>query len=93
MFRYLDPSDDTFSQKDKYYNRIVEKLKNFTEGLSSADKELLIKMINEVYYKYYKSILIKSESDTELMLSMLMALLVEQNKELTKFNKQVHFMV
>ena len=93
MFRYLDPSGDTFSQKDKDYNRIVEKLKNFTEGLSFADKELLIKMINEVYYKYYKSILIKSESDTELMLSMLMALLVEQNKELTKFNKRVHFMV
>ncbi len=49
MFRYLDPSDDIFSQKDKDYNRIVEKLKNFTEGFSSTDKELLIKMINEVY--------------------------------------------
>ena len=84
MFRYLDPSDDTFSQKDKDYNRIVEKLKNFTEGLSFADKELLIKMINEVYYKYQKSILTKSESGTELMLSTLIALVTKQNLEIER---------
>lgn len=41
-------------------------------------------IINSIKYgtiKYHKSILTKSETDTELMLSMLLALLVEQNKE------------
>jgi len=93
MFRYIDSSDNTFLQKDPGYNRIVEKLNNFAEGLSSADKKLLLKMVNEVYYKYQKSILTYSESDTELMVSMLMALLVKQNKELSKFNKQANFKV
>ena len=84
MFRYLDPSDETFSQEDKDYNRIIEKLENLSEGLQSADKELLLKMIYIVYYKYHKSILTKSESDTELMLSTLMGLLTKQNLEIER---------
>lgn len=90
MFRYLDISDDSFLQKDKDYNRILKKLKIFTEGLQSTDKELVLKMINRIYYKYHKSILTNSESDTELFLSTLMALLVEQNKELSKFSKKTN---
>jgi len=84
MFRYLDPSDETFSQEDKDYNRIIEKLENLSEGLQSADKELLLKIIYIVYYKYHKSILTKSESDTELMLSTLMGLLTKQNLEIER---------
>jgi len=93
MCGYLDPSDDTFSQEDKDYNRIIKKLEDLTGSLQYTDKELLLKMIFTVYYKYHKSILTKSESDTELMLSMLMALLVEQNKELGKFNERANIKI
>ncbi|MDQ3084923.1 MAG: hypothetical protein M3Q77_08940 [Thermoproteota archaeon] len=87
MFRYLDTADDSFLQKDKDYNRLLKKLNNFTEYLPSEDKELLLKIINEVYYKYQKSILTKSESDTELMLSTLMALLVKQDFDIERLRK------
>jgi len=87
MFRYFDTLDDSLLQNNKNHNKIIKKLNNITEGLSSADKELLLKLINEVYYKYQKSIQTKSESDTEIMISTIMALLVEQNKELSKFNE------
>jgi hypothetical protein len=84
MFRYLDAPDDSFLQKDNDYNRLLKKLRNFTEYLSSEDKELLLKMINEVYYKYHRSILMNSESDTELMLSTLIGLLTKQNLEIER---------
>jgi hypothetical protein len=87
MFRYFDTLDDSLPQNSKNHNKIIKKLNNIPEGLSSADKELLLKLINEVYYKYQKSIQTKSESDTEIMISTIMALLVEQNKELSKFNE------
>lgn len=87
MFRYFDTSDDSSLQNNKNHNKIIKKFNNFTEGISSADKELLLKMVNEVYYKYQKSIQTKSESDTELMISTIIALLVAQNKELSKFNE------
>ena len=87
MFRYFDTLDDSLLQNNKNHNKIIKKLNNITEGLSSADMELLLKLINEVYYKYQKSIQTKSESDTEIMISTIMALLVEQNKELSKFNE------
>ena len=77
----------TLLQKDNDYNRLLNKLHNFTEYLSSEDKELLLKTINEVYYKYQKSILIKSESDTELMLSTLIGLLTKQNLEIERLRK------
>ncbi len=86
MFRYLDASDDSFLQKNKDYNRVLKKLNNFKECLPSEDKELLLKMINEVYYKYQKSILTKSESDTELLLSTLMAIIMEQNLEIRRLS-------
>jgi hypothetical protein len=86
MFRHLDTLDDSLLQNDKNHNKIIKKLNNITDGLSSADKELLLKLVNEVYYKYQKSIQTKSESDTELLISTIMALLVAQNKELSKVN-------
>ena len=87
MFRYLDAPDDSFLQKDNDYNRLLKKLRNFTEYLSSEDKELLLKMINEVYYKYHRSILMNSESDTKLMLSTLIGLLTKQNLEIERLRK------
>jgi hypothetical protein len=87
MFKFFDTSDDSLLQNDQNHNKIIKKLNNLTEGLSSANKELLLKMVNEVYFKYQKSIQTKSESDAELMISTLMALLVEQNKKLSKFDE------
>jgi len=87
MFRYLDASDDSLLQKDNDYNRLIKKLSNFSDCLSSEDKELLLKMINEVYYKYQKSILTNSDSDTELMLSTLMALVTKQTLEIERLRK------
>ena len=65
-------------------------LNYFTDGLPTADKKLLFKMVNKVYYKCQRSILRYSESDTELMLSLVMALIVEQNKELSTFKKKTN---
>ena len=87
MFRYLDASDDSLLQKDNEYNRLLKNLHNFTKYLSFEDKELLLKMIYEVYYKYHKSILMKSEGDTELMLSTLIGLLTKQNLEIERLRK------
>ena len=87
MFRYLDASDDSLLQKENDYIRLLKKLHNFTECLSSEDKELLLKMIYEVYYKYHKSIIMKSEGDTELMLSTLIGLLTKQNLEIERLMK------
>jgi len=87
MFKYLDNSDSSHLQCDDVYKTIMRKLNDFIDYLpSSKDKELLLKMVNEVYYKRYKSIGDKSESDTEVMLSMIMALLIEQKKEIKKLN-------
>jgi len=87
MFRYLDAPGDSFLQKDNDYNRLLKKLHNFTEYLSSEDNELLLRIINEVYYKYHKSIIMKPESDTELMLSTLIGLLTKQNLEIERLRK------
>ena len=51
MFRHIDSFDDSFTQNDKDYNRILKELNYFTDGLPTADKELLFKMVNNVYYK------------------------------------------
>ena len=87
MFRYLDAPDDSFLQKDNDYNRLLKKLHNFTEYLSSEYNELLLRIINEVYYKYHKAIIMKPESDTELMLSTLIGLLTKQNLEIERLRK------
>ena len=89
MFRHTDSFDD-FTQNDKDYNRILRELNYFTDGLPTADKELLFKMVNKVYYNCQRSILTYSESDTELMLSLVMALIVEQNRELSTFKKKTN---
>jgi len=88
MFRHTDSFDDSFSHNDKDYTRILKELNYFTDVLPTADKKLLFKMIDKVYYKYLRSILTYSESDTELMLSLVIALIVEQNKELSTFTQK-----
>ena len=90
MYRYIDASDNSHLIKDKTYNRIKKNLDDFmTSFPSSKDKELLVEMVSKVYYKRYKAIQTKSESDTELLLSTLMATIIEQNLEIKKLEQNV----
>ncbi len=84
MYRYIDPSEDSFLKNDNTYQRILKQLDNpFISNLKSEeDKQLILKMIANCYHKYHNSIKTKSQSDTELLFSMIMALLIEQSKEI-----------
>jgi len=42
----------------------------------------MLKMISDCYHKFHKSIKTKSQSDTELLIPTLMALLIEQSNEI-----------
>jgi flagellar biosynthesis protein FliP len=87
MYRYIDACDNSHLIKDEAYNRIKKNLDGFMARLpSSKDKELLFEMVSKVYYKRHKAIQTKSESDTELLLSTLMATLIEQNLEIKRLS-------
>ena len=87
MYRYIDASDNSHLIKDEAYNRIKKNLDGFMVRLpSSKDKELLFEMVSKVYYNRRKAIQTKSESDTELLLSTLMATLIEQNLEIKRLS-------
>ena len=87
MYRYIDASDNSHLIKDEAYNRIKKNLDGFMARFpSSKDKELLFEMVSKVYYKRRKAIQTKSESDTELILSTLMATLIEQNLEIKRLS-------
>jgi len=90
MYRYIDASDNSHLIKDEEYNRIKKNLDGFMARLpSSKDKELLFEMVSKVYYKRRKAIQTKSESDTELLLSTLMATIIEQNLEIKKLEQSM----
>jgi flagellar biosynthesis protein FliP len=87
MYRYIDASDNSHLIEHEAYNRIKKNLDGFMARLpSSKDKELLFEMVSKVYYKRHKAIQTKSESDTELLLSTLMATLIEQNLEIKRLS-------
>jgi hypothetical protein len=85
MYRYIDPSEDSFLRNDRTYQKILELLEPFTSNLNSEeDKQSILKMIANCYHKYHNSIRNKSQSDTDLMLSTIMALLIEQCNEIER---------
>lgn len=85
MYRYLDPSDDSFLKEDKNYQRIINQLNPFISNLNSeADKHLMLKMISNCYHKYHNSIRAKSKGDGELMLSAILSFLIEQSNEIER---------
>jgi len=74
--------------KDEPYYRIKNNLDVLVARLpSSKDKEVLFGMISMVYYKRCKAVQTKSESDTELLLSTLMATIIEQNLEIKRLEQ------
>lgn len=88
MYRYIDPEEDSFLQNDKTYQRMVEQLNPFLSSLESEeDKRRLLRMISNCYHKYHNSIRTKSQSDQELMLSTMLAILLEQTKEIESLEK------
>ncbi|MDN5847206.1 MAG: hypothetical protein L0H53_13140 [Candidatus Nitrosocosmicus sp.] len=87
MYRYIDPSDDSFLKNDETYQRIKEQLEPFISNLKSEeDKQLIFRMISNCYHKYHNSIKAKSQGNTELMLSTIMALLIEQSNEIERLD-------
>lgn len=87
MFRYFDFSDSESSlRKDETYSRIMGKLDEFIDKLPAEDKKLLSRMISECYLKYRESILMNTEGE-HLMVSLLMAMLTEQNKKIEKMKE------
>ena len=80
MYRYID---DFPLEKVETFQRIMNNLNSFLDNISSKeDKGLLLRIIKEVYFKHHKSIKTNADSNTELMLSTIMALLMEHNKEI-----------
>jgi hypothetical protein len=78
----LIPKDDgSHLQKDQAHGRIIKKLEPFMAALSLEDRALMTNMVTECYLKYQKAIQSKSEGDY-LMVSLLMALLTQQNKRI-----------
>ncbi|WP_458746037.1 hypothetical protein [Candidatus Nitrosocosmicus sp. T] len=86
MYRYIDPSDDSFLKKDETYQRLKEQLEPFISNLTSEDKETILKTISNCYHQYHNSITAKSRGDTEIMLSTVMSLLIKQSNEIERLH-------
>jgi hypothetical protein len=86
MYRCFDHSDDSFLQKDETYQRIVEQLDSFILNLELEDRQLALKMISNCYHEFHNSIKTKSQSDTELLASTTMTLLIEQSNKIERLS-------
>jgi hypothetical protein len=84
MYRNIDPEDDSFLKDDEIYQRIVELLDSSISNMDSEDKELMLNMLSNCYHKYHNSIRAKSKGNTELIYSTIMALSIEQSKEIER---------
>jgi hypothetical protein len=85
MYRYIDPAEDCFLKSDKTYQRIIEQQNPFLSNLESEEeKRRMLRMISNCYHKFHNSIRTKSQSDTELLLSTIMSLLIEQSNEIER---------
>lgn len=85
MYRYINASDNTHLIKDEPYYRIKNNLDVLVARLpSSKVKEVFFGMVSKVYYKRYQVVQTKPESDTEQLLSTLMATIIEQNLEIKR---------
>jgi hypothetical protein len=82
VYRYIN---DFPAENNKTYQRIMNKLDDLIiNTLTKEDKELFLTMIKEAYFKHGNAINSKAEGDTQLMLSTIMALLIEQDKDIEK---------
>ncbi len=80
MYRYID---DIPLERDDVFQKIITKLNDYIENISSKeDKELLLRMVKKVYLNNNKAIKAKAFDDTYLIFSIIIALLIEQSKEI-----------
>ena len=87
MYRYIDPSEDSFLQNDKVYQKIVKLLDPFTSNPNSEeDRQLIFRIILNCYHKYHKSIITRSQSDTKLLISTVMSFLIKQSSEIERLS-------
>lgn len=85
MYKYFEPKDnDSFLLRDPTYSNILEKTDGFMATLGEEEKTFFIKMISECYHKLHRSIQAKSDNNVELFNSLIMALLIEQSKEIER---------
>ena len=90
MYRWINASDNSYLKNDELYKRIILWLEPLIETLSEkADKPILNKLISECYYTYRKSIVAKSKSDRELILSLIISILIKQDLELERFGRKL----
>jgi len=88
IYRYLDPNEnESYLKEDQIYAKLMKILDIFMAALPLEDKNLFSKMISEYYHKHFKAIQSKSQSDTELLFMLLMALLVDQNSDIKELEK------
>lgn len=91
MYRYIDSADDSLLNNDSTYQRIKKQLNPISSNLKSEeDKQSVLKMTANCYHKFHGSIKTNSVSDTELLLSTIMSLLLEQNKEIERLSSIKH---
>ncbi len=77
VYRHLSNTETT---KDKTYQKVMEQLNGFMEGLpSEEDKQLLSNMVSNIYHKYYEAIKSMENDDPDLITHLIMALIVDQN--------------
>jgi hypothetical protein len=78
------------SSKDENYKQIIENWWNFEYCLNENDKKIFIKMIKECYFRYSQSILSnkKEKSNPCLTQSLLMALILHQQKQIDKIREK-----
>ena len=84
MFRYID---DFNLEDDETFQKILLCLNQLNQNMTlKNDKDLLSLMVKETYLKHTLSIKAKSGSDTELMLSVVMSLLIEQSNDVERLS-------
>lgn len=90
MYRWINASDDSCLKTDEPYKRAILWLEPLMEALSEkTDKQIVNELISECYRTYRKSIVAKSKSDSELMLSLIMSILIKQDLELERFSMKL----
>lgn len=84
MYRYID---DFNLEDDETFQKILLCLNQLNQNMTlKNDKDLLSLMVKETYLKHRLSIKAKSGSDTELMLSVVMSLLIEQSNDVERLS-------
>lgn len=90
MYCWINASDDPWLKTDEPYERVIQWLEPLLEALNGkADKQITNKLISECYCTYRKSIVAKSKSDSELILSLLMSILINRGLELEILSKNL----